>query len=189
MSKTKIIITLFCILATAYTLLVLTTYEVKPHNTVCGNPFVRALSPWSAGCYYSALFDNSVVIDTELLSFEGNKLNTFVSRGGVTPDILWYRLKLHQKYRNHFRTNFRDLHSMYQDYLSSQHILLDRQTEYFYFLESRDLIPLAQQTLNSFCDTYILVKRESRIEELKNRLSQKGSSLSLEHCKIGLDQA
>ena len=185
MNRSKALILLLFLIASGYALLTSMTTKIDAENNICGNAVSRFVASWGAGCYYAAYFDEGNSIDNKRLVFEQEKLEIFANRGGFSPEILWYRLKFHQKYRNYFRTNFRGLHFMYEDYLSSQHILLDRQTEYYYYLESNDLIPLAQQTLNNFCDTYILIKRESRIEEVRNRLKHKGSSLSLEHCDTG----
>lgn len=171
--------------ASSYALLTSVTTKIDPDNLICENAGSRFIASWGAGCYYTAYFDQSDTIDNKRIEFERGKLENFMRRGGVSPEILWYRLKFHQKYRHIFRTGFQELHFMYLDYLKSQHIVLDKQADYLHFLVQSELHLLAQQTLDDFCDTYILTRREARIEDFAHLLELKQVALAFEHCKTG----
>lgn len=185
MNLSKILLLGLFLIASGFAIFTSMTTKIDADDPICENAISRFIASWGAGCYYSAYFDEGNSIDIKRLESERDKLETFASKRGVSPEILWYRLKFHQKFRNLFRTNFQVLHYMYLDYLKSQHISLNRQTDYLHFLVQSELVPLAQQTLDDFCDTYILIRREARIEDFAHRLALKKVALSFEYCKSG----
>jgi hypothetical protein len=152
---------------------------------VCNTLIPHDIIPWSAGCFYKQAGSSNNENKQAEIDFEKKMLDRFNEKNGVNTEILWYRLEFHIKHQNHYQLSFQDLHQMYSDYTRSQHIKLDRQVAYLGFLLKADLTPLAQSTLNDFCDTYLIRerRREAVSKEFEWRLKQQKLPLNLEHCR------
>ena len=180
MNKSQSIIILIFIVITVFTVIVSTSLEIEAGNTACSNKIIESIVPWDAGCFYTAFFEENSTDDR--LIFEQSKLKEFTSKRGVNSEILWYRLKFHQKYQNKFRSSFEDIHNMYLDYIKSEHFQIIRHVDYLGFLRDMDLIPLSQTTLNHYCDTYIRDKRKDLALELKRLITKYNIPVSTAHC-------
>lgn len=162
------------------------TSTLNPGNTFCQTEGVRHLAPWTSGCIYQAYFEKSPSKDSIL--YEQKKLAYFAERGGVAADVLWYRSVFHQRFQNELRTPFQDIHEMHLQYTRAQHIRIDLQMNYLQFLLERDLAPLAQTTLDEYCETYIPHKRSDLLEEINWRLGRRGLALSSASCEAKVAQ-
>ena len=180
---TKTFLGILFLVAGAYTLLGWCTAEVGKENNPCENELIKKMAPWASGCFYTTLF-NDKPASREQIDFEKQMLDRFVEKDGVSPQILLYRSKFHQKYRSVYRTNFQELHFMHADYTKAEHIKLANQVDYWHFLYKHDLKPLAQKTINEFCTVYISENRSDLVDELEWRLEQRNLLLSLQQCRM-----
>jgi len=185
MSIQKFIVATIFIVVTLYSVVTTNTLLISEEkNDNCSqNSLISHIVPWTAGCFYSALYEKTEQLTKKKLDAESGLLEEFVKRGGVAPDILRYRFLLHQKYQNYFRSSFQVLHGMHNDYTRSNHHRIDHQVEYLKFLQLSDLMPLAQLTLNDYCATYILQRRDDIVENISENLALAKIPLSLDSCR------
>lgn len=160
---------------------------LNPNSELCVNKALRIIAPWSSGCFYKAYFQDQPA--DPLVRAEQKMLARFAERGGVAADVLWYRSVFHQRFQNQLRTPFQSIHKMHLAYTKAQHIRIDLQVKYWEFLVKNDLRPLAQSTLNTYCDTYVELYREDIVDEINGRLAASGLPLSGEHCTARLESA
>jgi hypothetical protein len=125
-----------------YTLIAWKTIELGNNDgNTCTTAVLRSVAPWSSGCFYTALFQDTTV-SQEQIDFEKSMLDRFSKKQGTSPKVLWYRSKFYQKYRLRFRANFQDLHYLHADYTRAEHTKLGSQVDYLRFLIRMTSSPL-----------------------------------------------
>lgn len=173
------------VLIAGYALLASAASKLAPGDKLCEQQLLRAVAPWSSGCFYTAYFQDDPSL--EQLAEEKVRLDRFAENNGFASDVLWYRSVFHQKYQQQFRTSFEDIHKMQLRYTQAQHRRLDLQIQYLEFLRQSELLPLAQSTLDRFCQIYVPGKRPDFTDELEWRLRDAKLPLSLAVCQSKID--
>jgi len=181
MTKSKTIFIITYVLVTAYVLIGSLTKSVSEEGNLCSYKAINTAAPWSSGCFYKAYYTSDNISDEELNS-EAHRLAEFAENGGMPADIHLYRIQLHMRYQERLRTNFQDLHNLYLNYTKAEQRNLIFQIEYLGFLYANQLESLAQNTLNQYCDTYIVKGRVARVDEIKQGLTINQIPLDTSSC-------
>jgi len=180
----KTIISIVFIAFAFFAILSISTLSISQNSPFCETKLFKPLIPWSSGCFYGVLFKEKSNINPGEIEAEKLALDTFSANSGIDENILLYRLKFHQTYRLKFKTSYQDIHSMYLEYRESEHFFLNHHTDYITYLASNNLLPLAQGTLNDFCDTYIqdVRKFEHLVSTMQRLLENNNVTLNFDHC-------
>jgi len=181
MTKSKFYISFAYILLVGYTVVTWYTYEIPDQGDTCLSKIYTNLLHWSSGCFYSNNIETHKS-EESIIKLEAKMLQRYIRNQGVSPEILWYNSKFHQRNRVLFKNNFQDLHRMHQAYTRSEHTDMKRQIDYWQYLVRHDLVPLAQSTLNQYCKTYIPNHRRDIVESIQSYLKLTQIDLSLKEC-------
>ena len=174
------------VLLTGYTVLQILAVSPNTESNICRSKGVKSLLLWSSSCFYQTrLLTEKASLD-ELITAKIH-FDRFKEKGGVNSDLLWFRLKFFQYNAQRLRINYQEIHFAYEDYLRSDHINLNHQVDYLYYLNSQDLALLAQTTLDNYCGNYLPPHRNDVVDVFAAAFRDLDLSFSLDQCNDILD--
>lgn len=178
----------FLLFSSAFTYINYRSIQIDQNTEICKMAIGRYVISWASGCFYSKdnLTNYGNYSEKELIR-QYELLNSFTKRGGFEPEILWHKLKFSQKHQMLLKLNFQSIHEDYLRYRKSEHTDLTRQINYLNFLVKNQLTPLAQDTLDSYCDTYLPSYKIEVVEQLEKAFNELELPLKSEYCRSKLD--
>ena len=186
MTKLKLLSSAFAILATVYSLTLHYGNGFGNRVPVCQNIFFQAIQPWDSGCFYSAIFKKENTLAD--LHFEKYKLDAFMRRGGLSPNVLWYRSMFYRQFQHIFDYTVDDIDQAHWKYMSSIPYKLNSQVAYLQYLMEKRSPEASQQALDLYCKTYVKIgSTKDALATLAWLLKQKKLDLKMEFCNSRSD--
>lgn len=150
MSKLKVLSSLFCLIALAYTVTLNVGSNFGTRGKLCENTFFKSIQPWDSTCFYSAAFRTKNQLAD--LHYEKYRLENFKAKKGVSPHVGWYRSLFLRTYQDVFNYTDDEVDQAHWELMAAAPHKLEYHIDYLGYLTKKQRP--AQSALDRYCKMY-----------------------------------